>query len=165
NARYLLMSCALSQHMHPDLSFSHRLFIGFGITDELFGISIARPGNLNPNYMYGAMLISIPMWAAGSAIGCFSGGVLPERIVSALSVALFGMFLAIIIPPAKENRIVGALIAVCFVLSFLFSKLSVFSGISGGTKTIILTLIIASAAAVIRPKDPGAVPEKEAPDA
>ncbi|MCR5590026.1 MAG: AzlC family ABC transporter permease [Lachnospiraceae bacterium] len=153
NARYLLMSCALSQHMHPDLSFSHRLFIGFGITDELFGISIARPGNLNPNYMYGAMLISIPMWAAGSAIGCFSGGVLPERIVSALSVALFGMFLAIIIPPAKENRIVGALIAVCFLLSFFFSKLSVFSGISGGTKTIILTVVISAAAALLFPRN------------
>ena len=153
NARYLLMSCAMSQHMHPDLSFGHRLFVGFGITDELFGISISRPGMLNPNYMYGAMLISIPMWAAGSAIGCFSGGVLPERIVSALSVALFGMFLAIIIPPAKENRIVGALIAVCFILSFLFSKLSVFSGISDGTKTIILTVVISAAAALLFPRN------------
>ena len=157
NARYLLMSCAMSQRMHPSLSFGHRLFMGFGITDELFGISISRPGYLNPNYMYGGMLISIPMWAAGSAIGCFSGGVMPDRAVSALSVALFGMFLAIIIPPIRENRLIGAIIAVCFVSSFMMSRLALFSGISAGTRTIILTIVISSVAAICFPHD-----EKEA---
>ena len=151
NARYLLMSTAMSQRMHPELSFLHRLFMGFGITDELFGISIARPGMINPNYMYGGMAISIPMWAAGSAIGCISGGVLPERIVSALSVALFGMFLAIIIPPARENIKIAAMILVCFIASFAFSRLSVFSGISGGTKTIILTVAISAVMALLFP--------------
>ncbi len=151
NARYLLMSAAMSQRMDSSLSFLHRLVMGFGITDELFGISIARPGTLNPNYMYGGMLISIPMWAAGSAIGCFSGGVLPDRIVSALSVALFGMFLAIIIPPARKNRLIGAIIAVCFGLSFLFSRLAALSGISGGTKTIILTVVISAIASILFP--------------
>ncbi|MBQ6129502.1 MAG: AzlC family ABC transporter permease [Lachnospiraceae bacterium] len=151
NARYLLMSAAMSQRMDSSLSFLHRLVMGFGITDELFGISIARPGTLNPNYMYGGMLISIPMWAAGSAIGCFSGGVLPDRIVSALSVALFGMFLAIIIPPARKNRLIGAIIAVCFGLSFLFSRLAALSGISGGTKTIILTVAISAIASILFP--------------
>ncbi len=156
NARYLLMSAAMSQRMDSSLSFFHRLLMGFGITDELFGISIARPGMLNPNYMYGGMLISIPMWAAGSAIGCFSGGVLPERIVSALSVALFGMFLAIIIPPARGNRLIGAIIAVCFALSFIFSKLPLLSSISGGTKTIILTVVISAIASILFP-----VPDEE----
>ena len=151
NARYLLMSAAMSQRMDSSLSFLHRLVMGFGITDELFGISIARPGTLNPNYMYGGMLISIPMWAAGSAIGCFSGGVLPDRIVSALSVALFGMFLAIIIPPARKNRLIGAIIAVCFGLSFLVSRLAALSGISGGTKTIILTVVISAIASILFP--------------
>jgi len=79
NARYLLMSTAMSQRMHPSLSLVHRLFMGFGITDELFGIAIARPDNLNPNYMYGGMAVAIPMWALGSGIGCFSGGVLPDN--------------------------------------------------------------------------------------
>lgn len=152
NARYLLMSCALSQRMHPSLSFGHRLFSGFGITDELFGISIARPGTFNPNYMYGGMAISIPLWAAGSAIGCFSGSVMPDRIVSALSVALFGMFLAIIIPPVRENRLIGALIIISFAASFAFSKLGFFSNISAGTKTIILTVVISAAAALLFPR-------------
>ncbi len=151
NARYLLMSCAMSQRMHPDLPFLHRLFMGFGITDELFAISIARPGNLNPNYMYGGMIVAIPMWALGSAIGCFSGGVLPERLVSALSVALFGMFLAIIIPPVRENHVIGVLIAICFAAGFIFSKFPAFATISGGTKTIILTVAISAAAAIIFP--------------
>ncbi len=152
NARYLLMSTALSQRMHPDMSFIHRLAVGFGITDELFGISIARPGMLNPNYMYGGMIVAIPMWAAGSAIGCFSGGVMPDRIVSALSVALFGMFLAIIIPPVKDDKIIGFLIAICFASSFAFAKLPALSEISAGTRTIILTVVISAAAAALFPK-------------
>lgn len=151
NARYLLMSCAMSQRMHPELSFGHRLLMGFGITDELFGISIARPGYLNPNYMYGGMTISIPMWALGSAIGCFSGGILPERAVSALSVALFGMFLAIIIPPAAKDKIIAVLIVISFAASYAFTMLPVFAGISGGTKTIILTVVISAGAALFVP--------------
>lgn len=78
---------------------------------------------------------------------------MPDRIVSALSVALFGMFLAIIIPPVKENKIIGMLIIVCFASSFAFSRLQVFSSISGGTKTIILTVVISALAALIFPKN------------
>ena len=152
NARYLLMSCAMSQRMDPGLSFGHRLAVGFGITDELFGISIARPGMLNPNYMYGGMIVAIPMWAAGSAIGCFSGGIMPDRIVSALSVALFGMFLAIIIPPAREDKIIGILIIVCFAASYLFSAFSDRLKMEAGTRTIILTVAISVAAAVLFPR-------------
>ena len=162
NARYLLMSTAMSQRMHPDLSFFHRLFMGFGITDELFGISIARPGTLNPNYMYGGMLVAIPMWAAGSAMGCFSGEVMPDRIVSALSVALFGMFLAIIVPPAKENRLIGILIIISFIASYAFAYLPALSGISGGTKTIILTVAISSLAAILFPHAEDDEEDKEA---
>ena len=152
NARYLLMSCAMSQRMDPGLSFGHRLAVGFGITDELFGISIARPGMLNPNYMYGGMIVAIPMWAAGSAIGCFSGGIMPERIVSALSVALFGMFLAIIIPPAREEKIIGILIIVCFAASYLLTAFSDKLGMDAGTRTIILTVAISVAAALLFPR-------------
>lgn len=151
NARYLLMSCAMSQRMHSTLSFPHRLAMGFGITDELFGISIARPGYMNPNYMYGGMTIAIPFWALGSALGCFSGNVMPEQIVSALSVALYGMFLAIIIPPARDNHVIGILIVISFIASYLCSRLSLLASISSGTKTIILTVVISSLAAVIVP--------------
>lgn len=161
NARYLLMSCSLSQHLNPSLGFLHRLFIGFGITDELFGISIARPNHLNPNYMYGGMLIAIPSWALGSAIGCFSGSVLPNNIVSALSVALYGMFLAIIIPPAKSDHVIGILIIISFVASFLTSRMNIFASVSTGTVTIILTVVISSLAAIIVPHDDDATDESD----
>ncbi len=165
NARYLLMSAALSQHLHPDLSFGHRLFVGFGITDELFALSLTRPGKLNPNYFYGSMLTAIPMWALGSAIGCFSGGVLPERIVSALSVALFGMFLAIIIPPASDNRVILGLIIISFAASFAFARLKALSVITSGTRTIILTVLISAAAALLFPADDKEADEKDREEA
>ena len=105
NARYLLMSCALSQRISNDTSIIHRLLLGFFVTDEFFGISISRSGNLNPFYTYGAILIGCPCWAFGSMLGTIAGNLLPLRIVSALSVALFGMFLAIIVPPSRKNKI------------------------------------------------------------
>lgn len=103
NARYLLMSCALAQRFSPDTPFFHRFLIGYDVTDELFGITIARPGWLKPYYTYGAILVAAPAWSIGTALGIIAGNLLPLRAVSALSVALYGMFLAIIIPPgAKE---------------------------------------------------------------
>ncbi len=83
NARYLLMSCAMSQRIDPDMPFFHRFFLGFYITDELFGIAIARPGYLNPWYTYGAVLFASPCWAVGTALGALAGNLLPLRLVSA----------------------------------------------------------------------------------
>ena len=110
NARYLLMSCALAQKFAPGTPFFHRLIIGYDVTDELFGITIARPGYLNPFYTYGAIALAAPAWAMGTALGIIAGNLLPVRVVSALSVALYGMFLAIIIPPARKNRVVAVLV-------------------------------------------------------
>ena len=104
NARYLLMSCALAQRFAPGTPFFHRLIIGYDVTDELFGITIARPGYLNPFYTYGAIALAAPAWAMGTALGIVAGNLLPLRAVSALSVALYGMFLAIIIPPGPEEQ-------------------------------------------------------------
>lgn len=73
NARYLLMSCALAQRFAPETPFWHRLLIGYDVTDELFGITIARPGSLNPYYTYGAILLAAPAWASGTALGHYSG--------------------------------------------------------------------------------------------
>lgn len=152
NARYLLMSCAMSQRMAPGTPFYHRLLMAFDITDELFGIAIARPGYLNPFYTYGAMLVAIPGWAVGTALGTMAGNILPLRLVSALSVALYGMFIAIIIPPARKNRVVGVLVAVSFLGSFLAACLPVISGLSEGMRTILLTVLISAAAAILFPR-------------
>lgn len=151
NARYLLMSCALSQKLHPSVSIKHRLIIGLDVTDELFAIAISRKNTLEPIYYYGAMVTSVPFWASGTALGILMGNLLPLRVVSALSVALFGMFLAVIIPPAKKSRIIALLISVSFVLSALFAYVPFLSGISEGTRTILLTLFIAGGAALLFP--------------
>lgn len=156
NARYLLMSFAVSQKLKPDTPIYHRLAIGYDITDELFGISIARKGWLNPYYLYGAMIVAIPAWSFGAAMGVAAGNILSARAVSALSVALYGMFLAIIIPPAKINRVIAVVVLISFIASFIVSKMPFFDNISTGTRIIILTIMIAGIAALLFP-----VSEKE----
>lgn len=151
NARYLLMSCALSQKFSPKTSLIHRLLVGFDVTDEIFGITIARPGNLDPYYTYGAILIAAPCWAIGTALGVTAGNLLPLRAVSALSVALFGMFLAVIIPPARKNKIVAFLIPGCFLASFAAGRLPGISQLSSGARTILLTVVLSATAALLFP--------------
>lgn len=151
NARYLLMSCALSQRFAPDTALRHRMLVGFAVTDELFGIAIARDGYLNPKYYYGAMSVALPGWALGTLLGVVVGNILPLRATSALSVALFGMFLAVIVPPARKDRVVAVLVAICFAASFAAQKL--LPEVSSGTRTIILTVVISVAAAIFFPRD------------
>lgn len=151
NARYLLMSCALSQKFSPDTPLIHRIFVGYDVTDEIFGITIARPGVLDPFYSYGAILIAAPAWAGGTALGVIAGNLLPARAVSALSVALFGMFLAVIIPPARKNRVIALFVLVSFAASFAAAYLPLLSQLSGGTRTIILTVLISAIAAILFP--------------
>ncbi len=155
NARYLLMSCALSQHLPPHLGLGHRLFMGHFVTDEIFGITIARPGPCNPYYTYGAAAFAGPCWAVGTALGVLAGNILPLRVVSALSVALFGMFLAVIIPPAKANPVIAGCVLLSFGLSYAFPYIGklipLISNVSEGTKTIILTILISTLAALFFP--------------
>ncbi len=151
NARYLLMSCALSQKLKANTPLCHRLCVAFGVTDEIFGISVSVKSSLNPYYNYGAMTVAIPGWATGAAFGVIMGDILPASLVSALSVGLYGMFLAIIIPPARKSKIIAGIVIISMALSFLFSKISLISGISSGMRVIILTVIISLTAAVLFP--------------
>ena len=151
NARYLLMSCALSQKLKPETPLRHRMAIAYDVTDEIFGICVAQPGHLNPWYAYGAIVVAIPGWALGTYFGVIMGNALPTRVVSALSVGLYGMFLAIIIPPGRKNRVIAGLVAAGFASSFLVSRLRLFENISTGAKTISLTIALALIAAVLFP--------------
>lgn len=153
NARYLLMSCALSQKLKPETPLRHRMAIAYDVTDEIFGICVAQPGHLNPWYAYGAIAVAIPGWAMGTYFGVIMGNVLPTRVVSALSVGLYGMFLAIIIPPCKKNRVIAGLVSAGFATSFLVSRLRLLQGVSTGIKTIALTIALALLAALWFPAD------------
>ena len=151
NARYLLMSCSLSQKIPADTPMWKRLVMGYFITDEIFGASISVSGKLDPYYMFGLIAVASPGWVVGTALGVIMGNALPLRAVSALSVGLYGMFIACIIPEGRKNKIVAGLIIVSFVLSYIFSTLSVLKGISSGIKIMILTVIIATVAAILFP--------------
>lgn len=151
NARYLLMSCSLSQKIPADTPMWKRLVMGYFITDEIFGASISVSGKLDPYYMFGLIAVASPGWIVGTALGVIMGNALPLRAVSALSVGLYGMFIACIIPEGRKNKIVAGVIIVSFVLSYIFSTLSVLKGISSGIKIMILTVIIATVAAILFP--------------
>ena len=151
NLRYMLMSAALSQKIAPGTSWVHRVLMACCITDEIFGVSIARTGYCPPAYTYSAALVSTLLWASGCATGIVAGGMLPGGIVAALSVALYGMFLAIIMPPARQDRSVLCAVIASFVLSGLCSVAPVVGSWSGGTRTILLTILIAAAAAWLKP--------------
>lgn len=147
NLRYLLMSCALSQKAGSEMKAGHRMIVSYYITDEIFGIASAVEGKLNPFYNYGAASVAGPGWTIGTFLGALLGTALPERLGLAFGVALYGMFIAIIIPPAKKNKIICGIIVVSMLSSSLFSILPGVKEISEGFKIIILTVVIAGIAA------------------
>ena len=151
NLRYCLMSCALSQKIDPEAPLIHRFFIAYGVTDEIFGVTVCKGGKLSPFYSYGVIFISVFGWVFGTFLGILSGNILPARVVSALSVALYGMFLAIIIPPARNNRVLAGVVVISMAASLLFDKTPGLRNISSGFRIIIITLIIAGIAAYFFP--------------
>lgn len=151
NLRYCLMSFSLSQKVDQKANWFHRFLMACGVTDEIFGISSAVDGALNPCYMYGAMSVAIPGWSLGTLLGAISGSLMPDFIASALGIAIYGMFLAIVIPPAKTNRTVLAVVISAMVLSGIFSVAPVLREVSSGFVIIIVTLVVAGAAALLSP--------------
>lgn len=161
NARYLLMSCALSQKFDEKTPLLYRFILGFQVTDELFGIAIARKGSIQISYNNGAFFVAAPLWSIGTALGIVVGNILPVRVVSALSVALYGMFLAIIIPPAKKNLVILVAVIISFVSSYAASILPYVKELSSGTRTIILTITISLIVALVKPIEEPSVNEND----
>lgn len=154
NLRYCLMSCALSQKLENHTPFFHRFFIAYGNTDEIFGICSCKEGKLNPFYNYGVIAVAAPGWAFGTFLGVISGSILPGRVLSALGVALYGMFIAVIIPPSKTSRIIAGVVLVSMGASLIFAWLPLLNQISSGFRIILLTLLIAGGAAALFPVNP-----------
>ena len=151
NARYLLMSCSLSQKIPSDTALWKRLLLGFTITDEIFGVSISVDGKLDPWYSFGAMTAALPSWAAGTCCGVILGNILPTAVVTALSVGLYGMFMAIFMPAARKEPVILGLVGVSFAASYAVNHISVFAGISSGFQIILLTVVLSLAAALLFP--------------
>lgn len=151
NMRYLLMSSALSQKVQQNRPFFHRIFMSYAVTDEIFGISMAVPGKLNPFYQYGAACVAAPGWVLGTFLGTVVGMILSAPVMSAMSVAIYGMFLAVVIPPARKDKIIAAVVVVSMAVSFLFQSIPGLKSISSGFQIILLTVLISAAAAVLFP--------------
>lgn len=151
NARYLLMSASLSQKLQSDVSTWQRLLLGFTVTDEIFGVSIALPVPLSPFFTYGTFCVATLGWTGGTFVGAVLGDILPLRLISALSVGLYGMFISVFVPEAKKNRTVAILVAVSFAASCAFTYLPGLRTLSEGIRTILLTVVISLLAAVFCP--------------
>lgn len=151
NLRYALMSLSLSQKLDGEFNLFHRLAVSFGITDEIFAVASSQKGDVSPRYMYGLIMIPYIGWAAGTALGTLAGNLLPEMLRNALGIALYGMFIAIVVPPAKKRPKLLAVIGIAVGLSCLIRFVPVFSFISDGFSIIICTLIAATAGALLFP--------------
>lgn len=143
NLRYALMSLSISQKTDKSFSILHRIIISFGITDEVFAVASGKAHDIGKDYMYGLITAPYLGWSIGTLLGAIAGNILPNSITSALNIALYGMFIAIIIPPAKKSKPVLVVIILSVVLSSIFSYAPYIKQLSGGF-SIILCAIIAS---------------------
>ena len=151
NLRYALMSLSLSQKLSERVTFWQRLIIAFANTDEIFAVAMAHGRELSFSYMAGLQILPVIGWTAGTAVGAAAGSMLPEAVNSALSVALYGMFIAVVIPEAEKVRSVLATAALALLMSCVIYYLPVFSGISAGVSIIICTVAASAAGAVLFP--------------
>ena len=151
NLRYCLMSFSISQKLERDIPQFHRYIMSFGITDEIFGVTVSQRGKVSPWYSYGAMSMAIPGWTVGTMLGAVSGNLLPAFITSALGIALYGMFLAVIIPPAKKSKAVFLVVLGSMAMSTLFRIIPVLNRVSTGFMIIIVTVTAAGTAAALCP--------------
>ena len=151
NMRYFLMSLSVSQKLSPKMSLSSRALVSFGITDEIFAVSVRNTDPLTTPYMLGLILLPVIGWTAGTATGALATSVLPASLASAMGIALYGMFIAIVVPPARENK--NVLIAVIFAIisSLVFSYVPGLRNISSGWTIIIITVLVSALAATFLP--------------
>lgn len=151
NLRYSLMSISLSQRIDPSLPLIKRLIISYGITDEVYAVSVSETKDLTFRYLLGLILLPIIGWTLGTAIGAIGGMFLPEKLLLGLQLALYAMFVSIIIPDAKKNKAVFLVILIATALSCCFYYIPYIKEIGFGFKIIISSLISSIIIAIIFP--------------
>mgnify|MGYP003434480389 FL=1 len=156
NLRYMLMSLSISQKVDAKLSVPKRMAMSFGVTDEIFGVSMQKKGNITFAYFMGLMMLPILGWSGGTLVGAVAVSLLPDMVRSALGIAIYGMFLAIIIPPARTERAIAWVIAIAGLISCMLYYVPLFNSISGGWMIIICAVVTSSIAAILWP-----VPDEE----
>ena len=156
NSRYALMSLALSQRMGQRIGFLPRLVIAFFNTDEIFALAMAREVPLTVPFMLGLGTLPILGWTLGTLCGALAGSILPVSIQAALGVMLYGMFIAIVVPPAKKDKAVLAAVILAMTFSTLFTLVPLLKQVSAGISIVICTVAAAAICAALFP-----IPEEE----
>lgn len=151
NLRYSLMGVSLTQRLSDDFGLGSRFISAFGITDEIFALAVTRERAVTPQFMYGLMTLPIIGWVAGTGLGAFAGHVLPVSVTDALGAAIYAMFVAIVIPAAKEERSVAVTVCAAAGLSCALYYIPAFSGLGVGWSVIICAVAVSAAAAVFFP--------------
>lgn len=152
NMRYSLMGFSLSQKLNQNFNTLHRMIASFGITDEIFAVASAQPHEISPSYMYGLISMGFFGWSFGTLLGASTGRVLPQPLMDAMGLVLYGMFLAIIIPPAKRKLSVLSVVLIAAGVSVLCRYVFL---LSGGFSIIISGAAAAAAGAVLFPVKDG----------
>ena len=155
NIRYALMSVSLSQKLDDSVKMRSRLLIAYGNTDEIFAVASSKPGTGGAKYLYGLILLPVLGWVGGTLAGAVASTLLPGTVISALGVALYGMFIAIVVPPAKEHKEVRTVVLIALLLSCAFYYLPVLRQVSSGFMIIICTVAAAAVGAVLFPLKEG----------
>lgn len=145
NMRYALMSISLTQKFAPDVRFVDRFWIAFCNTDEIFAVASGQKGSVSKWYLLGLIVTPWAGWSAGTIIGALAGNILPAIITSALGVAIYGMFIAIVVPEAKKDRATAGCVALAVLLSCLMAYVPALEPLRGFS--VIICAVIASAVA------------------
>lgn len=153
NIRYFLMSLSVSQKVAADMSIWQRLAVSFGITDEVFAVSMQRRGELTAVYMAGLILTPVIGWTMGTLTGAVATSFMPPILSNAMGIALYGMFIAIIIPPARDDKSVMITVALAILASVAFTYMPGLKLLSGGWSVIIITVLVSGIAATLFPVD------------
>jgi predicted branched-subunit amino acid permease len=125
--------------------------IAYGVTDEIFALSVLNKGELKPAYSYGLISISVFGWILGTFLGAFAGQILPPILIACLGLAIYGMFIAIIIPPSRDNKAVMCVVICAMLFSCIMTFAPVLKTLKSGMRIIIVTVIISTLAAVFFP--------------
>ena len=151
NLRYALMGLSLSQKLGPTMNTPRRMFFAFANTDEIFAVASSQPEKLHHHYLYGLMTMPYIGWSLGTLLGAAAGAVLPEFVTAALGIAIYGMFIAIVIPPARRQTPVAVVALIAVAISVCFRYIPGLDQVSGGFVVIICAVVAATVGALLFP--------------
>ena len=151
NSRYSLMSVSLSQKLSKRVKLPQKLLIAYGNTDEIFAVSVSNKGDVGTKYMLGIILLPVIGWTSGTFLGGFVGNILPPMVTAALGVAIYGMFVAIVMPVAKKEKMTALCVLLAIAISCAFRYIPLLKSVPSGFTVIICAVVASALFAIIAP--------------